>query len=108
MVWMVVYSDEAKGYASSTATNRASKARQSVAKENDKHLCRVKPTLLREQTLTENRVHPGWELCRRMATTLFKNTSFEENWLQIYYVQILQNKDNGLEMGPQQVKRPKP
>jgi hypothetical protein len=27
-----------------------------------------------------------------VATTPFKNTSFEENWLQIYYVQIPQKQ----------------
>jgi hypothetical protein len=76
---MVVYSDKAKGYVSNTATNRASKPDNLWQKsQKDKHLYRVKPTLLKEQTLKENR-HPGWGLYRRVATTPFKNTSFEEN-----------------------------
>jgi hypothetical protein len=76
---MVVYSDKAKGYASNTATNRASKPDNLWQKsQKDKHLCRVKPTLLREQTLKENCL-PGWGLCRRVETTPFKTSSFEEN-----------------------------
>jgi hypothetical protein len=56
----------------------------SYSKDKDKHFCRVKPTLLREQTITQNLGPPGWGLCRRMATTLFKNTSFEENCMKDY------------------------
>jgi hypothetical protein len=87
MVWMVVYSHKAKqhsheqGLPSWTTLRRRARKIVSYSEGKDKHFCRVKPTLLREQTVTQNLSPPGWGLCRKMATTPFKNTNFEENWL---------------------------
>lgn len=69
-----------QGLPSQTTLGRTARKTVSFSTGKDGHFFLVKPTLLREQTLRENPGPPGWGLCRKMATTHLKITSFRENW----------------------------